>query len=99
VMVLLLRRMDRDLRGRKGEDELAAARIRRGETEHVSEEGTVGIGIAAVDHHVGARDTGFIQSVYRACARSRDAAPKGRGAGQDHQDAEAEHDAHVELQR
>jgi hypothetical protein len=36
---------------------------------------------------------GFIRSVYRACARSGDAAAERRGAGKDDQYAKAEHDA------
>src|SRR5205807_4053901 len=52
MIVRLLRGMDRELTGRKREDEPAAAGIHGIETEHVSEERAVGLGIVAIDQRV-----------------------------------------------
>jgi hypothetical protein len=97
VMLLLLGWMDRDLRGGKREDEPAGARIHRAETEHFSEEGTVGLGIAAEDHHVGPGDE-RLHPVSLPPVRSGDSAAERRRSGEDHEDAEADHHAEVELE-
>ena len=52
VIVLLLGRVKRKLRGRKREDEPTATRIHRVEPQHVSEERAVCVGIVAVDQNV-----------------------------------------------
>src|SRR6202162_1155679 len=56
VMALLLGRMEGELRGRKGEDEPAAARIDGVETQDRLEKRAVGLGVPAVDDYVRARD-------------------------------------------
>src|SRR6266566_4824679 len=56
VIVLLLGRVDRQLRGRKGEDEPTAARIHGVKPEYVSKERAVRLGILAVDQNVRARN-------------------------------------------
>src|SRR2546423_13028134 len=47
VILLLLRGVDRNLRGRKGEDEPTAARIHGVKSEYVSKERAVRLGVVA----------------------------------------------------
>src|SRR2546428_1281714 len=110
AMVLLLRRMDRDLRGGKREDQPAAARIHGVEAQYSLEERAVGFGIAAVDHYVCARNQrlhpaslsralGQVAARDLECARSGDAAAEGGRPGEAEQDADSTDQADVELQR
>ncbi len=110
VMIRLLGRMDRDLRGRKREDQPAAAGIDGVEAQYRLEERTVGFGIAAVDDYMRARNqrlhpvslsSALVQVAAKSPepTRSGDPTAEGRRSGEDDQDAEAEHHAEVELQR
>src|SRR5438094_546557 len=56
IVLLLLGRVDRKLRGRKREDEPTAARIHGVKPEYVSKERAVRLGIAAVYQSVRARN-------------------------------------------
>jgi len=74
VTLLLLGGMERDLGGRKGEDQPTATRIYRVETEHVFEEAAVGLGVPAVDDHVRAGDE-RLHPLSLSSVRSRSSGP------------------------
>ena len=58
-----LGRVERRLRRRQGEDQPAVPGVHMRKSQHVAEEGAIGLGIGRIDDHVGARNHVFLQWV------------------------------------